>query len=63
MDEVDAVVEEWTRTLPKSEIFAIAEEAGMICAPVQTLEEVVNDPQLLARGTRSGVTISGGTVP
>ena len=51
MDEVDAVVEEWTRTLTKREIFAIAEETGMICAPVQTLEEVVNDPQLLARGT------------
>ena len=51
MDEVDAIVEEWTRTLTKSEIFAIAEAAGMICAPVQTLEEVVNDPQLLARGT------------
>ena len=51
MDEVDAIVEEWTRTLSKNEIFAIAESAGMICAPVQTLEEVVNDPQLLARGT------------
>ena len=51
MDEVDALVEAWTRTLTKAEIFAIAQSAGMICAPVQTLEDVVNDPQLLARGT------------
>ena len=51
MDEVDAVVEEWARALTKREIFAIAEEAGMIRAPVQTLDEVVNGPQLLARGT------------
>ena len=51
MDEVDALVEQWTRTLTKAENFAIAQNAGMICAPVQTLDEVVNDPQLLARGT------------
>ena len=51
MDEVDALVEAWTRTLTKAEIFAIAQSAGMICAPVQTLEDVVNDTQLLARGT------------
>ena len=51
MDEVDALVEAWTRTLTKAEIFAVAQSAGMICAPVQTLEDVVNDPQLLARGT------------
>lgn len=51
MDEVDAVVQGWTRTLTKADIFDIAQKAGMICAPVQTLEDVVNDPQLIARGT------------
>lgn len=51
MDEVDALVQAWTSTRTKTEIFSIAQSAGMICAPVQTLDDVVNDPQLLARGT------------
>ena len=51
MDALDTEVERWTAALPKSEIFRIAQEHDVICAPVQSLEEVVNDPQLHARGT------------
>jgi crotonobetainyl-CoA:carnitine CoA-transferase CaiB-like acyl-CoA transferase len=51
MDELDAVVSEWTRTLPKTEIFEIAQRHGVICAPVQDLADVVNDPHMLARGS------------
>lgn len=51
MDALDAQVESWTAALPKDEVFRIAQAHDVICAPVQTLEEVANDPQLHARGT------------
>ena len=51
MDALDAEVERWTSTLPKEEVFRIAQAHDVICAPVKSLEEVVNDPQLHARGT------------
>ena len=51
IDEVDAVVETWTETRTRDEIFRIMQAGGVICASVQTLEEVVNDPHLHERGT------------
>ncbi|MEZ5559926.1 MAG: CoA transferase [Pseudomonadales bacterium] len=51
MDLLDAEVEAWTRTLPKDELFRIAQAHDVICAPVQSLEEVINDPHLHERGT------------
>lgn len=51
VDEVDAVVEAWTETRTRDEIFRILQAGGVICASVQTLEEVVNDPHLHERGT------------
>jgi crotonobetainyl-CoA:carnitine CoA-transferase CaiB-like acyl-CoA transferase len=51
MDTVDETVEAWTSTLPKAEVVARAQSRGVICAPVLTLEEVVNDPHLHERGT------------
>lgn len=51
MDALDAEIESWTRTLAKADLFRIMQEHDVICAPVQSLEEVVNDPQLHQRGT------------
>ncbi|HEX7034852.1 MAG TPA: CoA transferase [Pseudomonadales bacterium] len=51
MDALDAEVERWTRSLPKEEVFRIAQQHDVICAPVKSLAEVVDDPQLHARGT------------
>lgn len=51
MDALDAEVERWTSSLPKAEVFRVAQAHEVICAPVQSLAEVVNDPQLHARGT------------
>ena len=51
MDELDELVSSWSRKHTRAEIFAIAQAAGVICAPVQGLEEVVNDEHLLARGS------------
>ena len=51
IDEVDAVVEAWTQTRTRDEIFRTMQAHRVICASVRTLEEVVNDPHLHERGT------------
>jgi len=50
MDETDALVEAWTRTLPKMEVFARTKEYRIPCAPVRTTPEVMNDPHMHERG-------------
>jgi len=51
IDEVDAVVEAWTETRTRDEIFRTMQAHRVICASVRTLEEVVNDRHLHERGT------------
>ena len=51
IDELDATIEAWTLQYDKAEIFAVAQRHGVICAPVQDLQDVVNDPHLHARGS------------
>lgn len=50
VDEVDAAVSDWTRTLTKQEIFDRLIQTGVPAAPVRNLDEVVNDPNMHARG-------------
>src|ERR1700757_5218223 len=50
MDETDALVEAWTRTLPKMEVFARTKYHRIPCAPVRTAPEVMNDPHMHERG-------------
>lgn len=50
MADTDAVVEAWTASLPKAEVFRICQQHDVVCAPVQSLADVLNDPHLLARG-------------
>jgi CoA:oxalate CoA-transferase len=50
MDETDAVVVEWTRTLPKMEVFARLKAGRVPCAPVRTAPEVMHDPHMHERG-------------
>ena len=50
MADTDALVESWTSTLPKAEVFGICQQHDVICAPVQSLDDVLHDPHLLARG-------------
>ena len=50
METTDAVVEAWTSTLPKGEVFRRCQQHDVICAPVQSLDDVLHDPHLLARG-------------
>jgi CoA:oxalate CoA-transferase len=64
MDAVDALVEAWTSTLAKADVFRIAQQHDVICAPVQDLTDVLNDPHLLARGmlVRCDHPVLGSTV-
>jgi CoA:oxalate CoA-transferase len=50
MDAVDAVVSEWTRTLPKMEIFALLKAGRVPSAPVRTAPEVMHDEHMHERG-------------
>jgi CoA:oxalate CoA-transferase len=50
MEEIDAMVEAWTRERGKDEVLAILTKAHVPCAPVRTTREVANDPHLNARG-------------
>ncbi|PYO03762.1 MAG: CoA transferase [Candidatus Rokuibacteriota bacterium] len=49
-EEIDALVEAWTRPRTKDEVVRALIEAHVPCAPVRTAAEVVNDPHLAARG-------------
>jgi len=50
MEEIDAMVEAWTRKLSKDEVMAVLTEAHVPCAPVRTTAEVIDDPHLRERG-------------
>jgi crotonobetainyl-CoA:carnitine CoA-transferase CaiB-like acyl-CoA transferase len=50
LDEVDAQVSAWTVLHRKWELVRTLEASGVPCAPVQTVREVVDDPQLKERG-------------
>jgi crotonobetainyl-CoA:carnitine CoA-transferase CaiB-like acyl-CoA transferase len=50
IDETDALVESWTRTLSKMEVFARTKAYRIPCAPVRNAPEVMNDPHMYERG-------------
>ncbi|MET8797716.1 CoA transferase [Nocardia sp. NPDC004568] len=49
-DELDAVIGDWAAQRQPGEIIATLGEAGVISGPINTVAEVVTDPQLNARG-------------
>ncbi|RZJ21642.1 MAG: CoA transferase [Haliea sp.] len=49
MDEVDDIVTAFTRTRTRQEAFRLLVDAGVTCAPVRDLDEVVNDEHMLGR--------------
>ena len=50
MQEVDDMVEGWTRTKPRDEAIAILRKCRVPCAPVRNLKEVINDRHMHERG-------------
>jgi CoA:oxalate CoA-transferase len=50
-DELDGMVSDWTRGQPRDAIVQRLIEAGIPCAPVRSVDEVVADPELVERRT------------
>jgi crotonobetainyl-CoA:carnitine CoA-transferase CaiB-like acyl-CoA transferase len=50
IDETEALVAGWTKTLGKMEVFARTREYRIPCAPVRNAAEVMNDPHMHERG-------------
>ncbi|KAB7760468.1 MULTISPECIES: CaiB/BaiF CoA transferase family protein [Mycobacteriaceae] len=48
-DELDKIIGDWAAQREPHDIIATLSEAGVISGPINTVAEVVNDPQLLAR--------------
>jgi len=51
MQEVDDLLANWCRTKSRQEVFRLLIDAGVPCAPVRELDEVISDPHLFERGT------------
>ncbi len=50
LDRVDAIVGSWAGGLPTADIVSALHEAGVPCAPVKSLKDVITDPQVTDRG-------------
>jgi formyl-CoA transferase len=49
-DEIDAIIGAWAAERQPADIIATLSAAGVISGPINTVAEVVADPQLRARG-------------
>lgn len=49
-DELDGIIGEWAATRQPDDIIETLSAAGVIAGPINTVAEVVNDPQFRARG-------------
>jgi len=49
-DEIDAIISDWAQTRQPGDIIDTLSAAGVVAGPINTVAEVVRDPQLLARG-------------
>ncbi len=49
-DELDKIIADWASEREPGEIIATLSDAGVISGPINTVAEVVEDPQLRARG-------------
>ncbi|CAI7976670.1 MULTISPECIES: CaiB/BaiF CoA-transferase family protein [unclassified Parafrankia] len=61
IDDVDAVVENWTRARPKDLLARMLVEARIPSAPVVTLPELLEDPHVRERGVLRTVTDEQGS--
>jgi formyl-CoA transferase len=66
-DAVDAVVADWTRARCRDDVIETLQDAGVPCAPVRTIDEVIADGEVAERrmliecehSTRGTVRVSG----
>jgi formyl-CoA transferase len=48
-DEIDDIIARWTSQQSRGQLIELLTEAGVVVGPINTVAEVVTDPQLLAR--------------
>jgi formyl-CoA transferase/succinyl-CoA--D-citramalate CoA-transferase len=56
MVEIDALIADWTRTLPAKVLLDVLEQHGVPAGQIYTAREMVDDPHYLARGMIQWVT-------
>jgi len=49
-DQIEAEIQAWASGLDAAEIDALLAEAGVVCGPISSVADVVENPQLRARG-------------
>ena len=57
--EIDAVLSEWTRSLPSSAVLAQLEQARVPSGPIYSVADIFSDPQYRARGMLENVEVDG----
>lgn len=50
-EELEEIVQEWALKYNTEEMIKLLEKSGIPCAPVQTIEQVYNDPHVKARNS------------
>jgi CoA:oxalate CoA-transferase len=48
-DELEHMISRWTILFEKDEIFQLLQKVGIACGPVNTLDDIINDPQVKQR--------------
>jgi crotonobetainyl-CoA:carnitine CoA-transferase CaiB-like acyl-CoA transferase len=48
--KVDEMIQDWVRTKTRKEAVEQLNREGVVCAPVQSIDEMLKDPQVSARG-------------
>lgn len=48
--KIDEMIQDWVRTKTRKEAVEQLNREGVVCAPVQSIDEMLKDPQVLARG-------------
>jgi formyl-CoA transferase len=48
-DEIEGIIADWARERDASEIDRVLNDAGVICGPIYTIEDIFEDPQYRAR--------------
>jgi len=49
-EEVNGIVADWTRSLPREEVLKRCAEGGLPCGPIYDIAEIFEDPHFAARG-------------
>ncbi|WP_026565299.1 CaiB/BaiF CoA transferase family protein [Bacillus sp. UNC41MFS5] len=59
-EQLDQIIEMWTKLYPQKEVQRILDEAGVPVGPIYSIEDIVNDEQFQAREMLQTVTLPTG---